>query len=113
MTVTEKRSQKTREQQRDMQSTGIVFSEKQFKVPFFSYQLSEKVEYGKIRILLGEEIDGKFKRACVAEFIAMLFFVIMCCGCAMATLAIPNPNLMMVLEFIFYFYVMFFKHYNY
>ena len=96
-----------------MQSTGIVFSEKQFKVPFFSYQLSEKVEYGKIRILLGEEIDGKFKRACVAEFIAMLFFVIMCCGCAMATLAIPNPNLMMVLEFIFYFSVMFFKHYNY
>lgn len=77
-----------------MQSKGIVFSEKKYKVPFFNYQLSEKVEYGKIRILLGEEIDGKFKRACVAEFIAMLFFVIMCCGCAMATLAIPNPNLM-------------------
>jgi hypothetical protein len=77
-----------------MQSKGIVFSDKKYKVPFFNYQLSEKVEYGKIRILLGEEIDGKFKRACIAEFIAMLFFVIMCCGCAMATLAIPNPNLM-------------------
>ena len=76
----------------------------QYKVPFFSYQLSEKVEYGKIRILLGEEIDGKFKRACVAEFIAMFFFVTMCCGCAMTTLAIPNPNLMMVSELIFYFF---------
>lgn len=79
-----------------LQSSGLIFSEKSYKVPFFNYQLSEQVEYGKIRILLGEEINGKFKKACVAEFIAMLFFVIMCCGCAMATLAIPNPNLMEV-----------------
>lgn len=56
----------------------------------------ETMEYGKIKILLGEEIDYKFQRAVVAEFIAMTFFVIMCCGCAMATLALPNPNLMEV-----------------
>jgi hypothetical protein len=80
-----------------LQKVGLVFSEKTYKIPFFTYQLSESVEYGKIKILLGEEIDGKFKRACMAEFLAMLFFVIMCCGCAMATLAIPNPNLMEVI----------------
>lgn len=47
-------------------------------------------------IHLWEPMDRKFWRACFAEFIAMLFFVVMCCGCAMVTLALPNPNLMQV-----------------
>ena len=54
------------------------------------------MQYGRIRLLLGETIDHKFQRACIAEFIAMLFFVVICCGCAMVTLNLPNPNLMMV-----------------
>lgn len=41
-------------------------------------------------------IDYKFYRACAAEFIAMFFFVVMCCGCAMVTLAGSNPNFMQV-----------------
>lgn len=41
-------------------------------------------------------MDKKFLIACYAEFFAMMFFVILCCGCAMVTLALPNPNLMMV-----------------
>lgn len=57
--------------------------------------------HGKVKLLLGENISTpellyKFKRACAAEFIAMLFFVLICCGCAMVTLNLPNPNLMMV-----------------
>lgn len=36
-------------------------------------------------IHIWEPINNKFLRACLAEFIAMLFFVVMCCGCAMAT----------------------------
>jgi len=47
-------------------------------------------------IHLFEPIDYKFKRACVAECIAMFFFIVMCCGCAMVTLAVDNPNLMQV-----------------
>ena len=43
-----------------------------------------------------EPLDNKLWRACIAEFIAMFFFVVMCCGCAMVTLAEPNPNLMQV-----------------
>lgn len=43
-----------------------------------------------------EEINNKFYRACLAEFIAMFFFVLMCCGCAMVTLHDENPNLMQV-----------------
>jgi len=52
----------------------------------------------KIRhnVHLWEPMDFKFWRACVAEFIAMMFFVVMCCGCAMVTLNLANPNLMMV-----------------
>jgi glycerol uptake facilitator-like aquaporin len=41
-------------------------------------------------------VDKKFLLACWAEFFAMMFFVILCCGCAMVTLNLPNPNLMMV-----------------
>ena len=74
----------------------LTFSEKYYKVPLFSYELPEYIERGKVKLLFGEEINYKFKRACVAEFLAMMFFVIMCCGCAMVTLALPNPNLMMV-----------------
>jgi glycerol uptake facilitator-like aquaporin len=43
-----------------------------------------------------EPINNKFLRACVAEFLAMLFFVLLCCGCAMVTLNLPNPNLFMI-----------------
>lgn len=66
------------------------------KVPFLDYYVPEYVEYGKIRLLLSEVIDYKFKRACAAEFIAMVFFIVICCGCAMVTLNLSNPNLMMV-----------------
>ena len=49
-----------------------------------------------VHLKYDEEIDYKFVRACIAEFLAMMFFVVLCCGCAMVTLALPNPNLMMV-----------------
>lgn len=75
----------------------LEYSEKRHKIPFFDYTLPESVEYGKFRLLLGEDIDNRnFKRACIAEFVAMVFFVVMCCGCAMVTLNLSNPNLMMV-----------------
>ena len=48
------------------------------------------------KVHIWEDIDGKFMRACLAEFLAMHLFVLLCCGCAMVTLALPNPNLMMV-----------------
>lgn len=51
--------------------------------------------WGK-KITIWEDIDGKFQRACLAEFLAMHLFVLLCCGCAMVTLNLPNPNLMMV-----------------
>jgi len=76
--------------------SSLTFSESYHKIPFLSYELPEYIERGKVKLLFGEEITYKFKRACVAEFLAMMFFVIMCCGCAMVTLALPNPNLMMV-----------------
>jgi hypothetical protein len=63
---------------------SLVYSNVYHKIPFFDYKLPEYVEYGKVKLLLGEEYNNlKFKRACVAEFIAMMFFVVMCCGCAM------------------------------
>ena len=49
-----------------------------------------------VELKYDEPVDYKFVRACVAEFIAMVLFVVLCCGCAMVTLALPNPNLMMV-----------------
>jgi glycerol uptake facilitator-like aquaporin len=45
---------------------------------------------------LREPVNKKFVIACYAEFLAMMFFVTLCCGCAMVTLNLPNPNLMMV-----------------
>lgn len=48
------------------------------------------------QLIIWEDIDNKFLRACVAEFMAMHLFVLLCCGCAMVTLNLPNPNLMMV-----------------
>lgn len=75
---------------------NIEFSTQKHKVPYFNYYLPEYVQIGKIKILLGETIDYKFKRACAAEFLAMMFFVVICCGCAMVTLNLSNPNLMMV-----------------
>lgn len=77
----------------------LTYSEESFKIPLFSYSWPKTVEvtgYPKTRLQLGERITPEFKKACVAEFIAMLFFVVMCCGCAMVNLALPNPNLMTV-----------------
>lgn len=74
----------------------VEYSAERHKLPFLSYTLPESIQIGKLRLLLGETIDYKFQRACAAEFIAMLFFVVICCGCAMVTLNLPNPNLMMV-----------------
>lgn len=74
----------------------VEYSTERHKVPFTSYTLPESMQYGRIKLLLGETVEYKFQRACVAEFIAMLFFVVICCGCAMVTLNLPNPNLMMV-----------------
>jgi MIP family channel proteins len=48
------------------------------------------------KVHIWEDMDSKFYHACFAEFIAMLFFVTMCCGCAMVTLHVDNPNLMQV-----------------
>eukprot|EP01031_Cornospumella_fuschlensis_P037464 gene37464-45497_t len=48
------------------------------------------------QFIIWEDIDNKFLRACLAEFLAMHLFVLLCCGCAMVTLNLPNPNLMMV-----------------
>lgn len=41
-----------------------------------------------------EDDSGKFIRACIAEFIAMWFFVVLGCGGAMTTLHEKSPNLM-------------------
>ncbi len=51
--------------------------------------------FGK-QLIIWEDIDNKFWRACLAEFLAMHLFVLMCCGCAMVTLNLDNPNLMMI-----------------
>lgn len=51
--------------------------------------------YGK-KFQIMEEVDNKFLRACLAEFLAMHLFVLLCCGCAMVTFNLSNPNLMMV-----------------
>jgi MIP family channel proteins len=76
---------------------SLTFATVKHKVPFFDYYLPEYVEFGKFKFLLGEDYNNRnFKRACLAEFIAMMFFVVMCCGCAMVTLNLSNPNLMMV-----------------
>jgi aquaporin Z len=73
------------------------YSDKYYKVPFLNIHLPEYVEFGsKVKLLLGEECDFKFQRACAAEFLAMMFFVVMCCGCAMVTLNLQNPNLFMI-----------------
>ena len=66
------------------------------KVPFVDVYWPASIQYKKVKLLFGEEINYAFQRACVAEFIAMLFFVVICCGCAMVTLNLPEPNLMMV-----------------
>lgn len=53
------------------------------------------------QLIIWEDIDNKFLRACLAEFIAMHLFVLLCCGCAMVTFNEPQslgtqPNLMQV-----------------
>jgi MIP family channel proteins len=54
------------------------------------------VEIRGRQLIIWEDIDNKFIRACLAEFLAMHLFVLLCCGCAMVTLNLSNPNLMMV-----------------
>jgi MIP family channel proteins len=56
--------------------------------------------YGK-QLIIWEDVDNKFMRACLAEGVAMHLFVVLCCGCAMVTFNEPNslgtaPNLMQV-----------------
>eukprot|EP01039_Chlorochromonas_danica_P007389 gene7389-8172_t len=80
-----------------LKNLPLVYSDVYHKVPLFDYKLPEYVEYGKVRLLMGEEYNTlKFRRACWAEFLAMMFFVVMCCGCAMVTLKAESPNLMQV-----------------
>ena len=54
------------------------------------------LEFRGKSFIIWEDVDNKFLRACLAEFMAMNMFVLLCCGCAMVTLNLPNPNLMMV-----------------
>lgn len=54
------------------------------------------VEYRGRQFVIWEDIDNKFLRACLAEFMAMHMFVLLSCGCAMVTLNLPNPNLFMI-----------------
>lgn len=54
------------------------------------------LEFRGKSFIIWEDVDNKFLRACLAEFMAMNLFVLLCCGCAMVTLNLPNPNLMMV-----------------
>ena len=54
------------------------------------------LEFRGRSFIIWEDVDNKFLRACLAEFMAMNLFVLLCCGCAMVTLNLPNPNLMMV-----------------
>jgi len=74
----------------------FIVSTEKHEFPYFKKLLPESISYGKVKLLIGEKWDGKLQKACVAEFLAMLFFVVICCGCAMVTLNLPNPNLMMV-----------------
>ena len=53
-------------------------------------------EFRGRQFIIWEEIDNKFLRACLAEFMAMNLFVLLACGSAMATLNMPNPNLMII-----------------
>jgi hypothetical protein len=66
------------------------------------------VQIGPRELIIWEDVDNKFIRACLAEFLAMHLFVLLCCGNAMVTLNLQNPNLMMVLTF-FAIYVLIFK----
>ena len=54
------------------------------------------IEYRGRQFIIWEDIDNKFLRACLAEFMAMNMFVLLSCGCAMVTLNLPNPNLFMI-----------------
>ena len=76
----------------------LQYSTERHKIPLLpsKYTLPESITFGKVKLLIGETGDKKFQRACIAEFIAMLFFVVICCGCAMVTLNLKDPNLMMV-----------------
>ena len=58
-------------------------------IPWTNFRIPEHVTYRNIRIRLSEKINDNFKTACVAEFLAMMFFVTLCGGAAMVTL---DPN---------------------
>lgn len=60
------------------------------------FSIPQFVEFYGKRFQIMEEVDNKFLRACLAEFLAMHLFVLLCCGCAMVTFNLSNPNLMMI-----------------
>jgi hypothetical protein len=45
------------------------------KLPYLKHYLPESMQYGVLRLLLGETIDYNFQRACVAEFIVLFFLL--------------------------------------
>lgn len=60
------------------------------------FGIQDKYTFKGLEWEIWEKVDGKFLRACLAEFMAMHLFVLLCCGCAMVTLALDYPNFMMV-----------------
>jgi len=55
-----------------------------------------RFQYNPDKWVMWEKIDLKFIRGCIAEAFALFFFVLLCCGCAMVTLNLKNPNLFMI-----------------
>jgi len=76
----------------------LVYSDRYYKVPFFDYKLSEYVEYGKIKLLLGEEYRLKtFRLACFSETLGCMYLITIGGGAAFgATHGIETPNLMII-----------------
>lgn len=68
----------------------IKFSETRFNLPCSNITVPEWVEFFGARIILSEKINDKFKTACVAEFMALMFFVTMCGGAVMSNFSLPS-----------------------
>lgn len=58
------------------------------------YNIPVEVVYFGKKFTIWEDIDNKFIRACLAEFLAMQLFVLICCGSAMVALNLEIPNLL-------------------
>lgn len=63
----------------------IEFGVEKYRIPYTQYEVTDYVQFGKVKLLLGETIDYKFKLACFAEFLSMVFFIVISCGCAMVS----------------------------